>query len=103
LKCEPSGLEVAKIQKIQITQIKKVSSGILNSIDRSGERTEQILREAKNKYYLKREHIINFKKMEYLLPEKTHEKQYTLVLDLDETLVHFISKEKKFKLRPGCI
>lgn len=29
LKCEPSGLEVAKIQKIQITKIKKVSSGIL--------------------------------------------------------------------------
>ena len=28
---------------------------------------------------------------------------YTLVLDLDETLVHFVSREKKFKLRPGCI
>ena len=26
-----------------------------------------------------------------------------MVLDLDETLVHFIAKEKKFKLRPGCI
>jgi len=25
------------------------------------------------------------------------------VLDLDETLVHFVAKEKKFKLRPGCI
>lgn len=25
------------------------------------------------------------------------------MLDLDETLVHFVSKEKKFKLRPGCI
>jgi len=27
----------------------------------------------------------------------------TLVLDLDETLIHFISQEKKFKLRPGCL
>ena len=25
------------------------------------------------------------------------------MLDLDETLVHFIAREKKFKLRPGCI
>lgn len=36
------------------------------------------------------------------LPAGEH-KQYTLVLDLDETLVHFVAKEKKFKLRPGCI
>lgn len=27
----------------------------------------------------------------------------TLVLDLDETLIHFVSTEKKFKLRPGCL
>ena len=27
----------------------------------------------------------------------------TLVLDLDETLIHFVSSEKKFKLRPGCL
>ena len=27
----------------------------------------------------------------------------TLVLDLDETLIHFESAEKKFKLRPGCL
>jgi hypothetical protein len=94
---------VAKIQKIQITKIKKVASGNMNAADRSEQRTEQILRQAKNKYYLKREHIINFKKVEYLLPEKTCGKAYTLVLDLDETLVHFIAKEKKFKLRPGCI
>ena len=25
------------------------------------------------------------------------------MLDLDETLVHFEAKEKKFKLRPGCL
>ena len=30
-------------------------------------------------------------------------KQYTLVLDLDETLVHYVTSEKKFKLRPGCL
>ena len=36
------------------------------------------------------------------MPAGEH-KQYTLVLDLDETLVHFVAKEKKFKLRPGCI
>ena len=31
------------------------------------------------------------------------DKKYSLVLDLDETLVHFVAKEKKFKLRPGCV
>ena len=66
-------------------------------------KSKQILKQAKNKYYLKREHITNFKKIEYLLPPKECQKEYTLVLDLDETLVHFIAKEKKFKLRPGCI
>ena len=30
-------------------------------------------------------------------------KSMTLVLDLDETLIHFVSQEKKFKLRPGCL
>ena len=25
------------------------------------------------------------------------------MLDLDETLVHFVTREKKFKLRPGCL
>lgn len=25
------------------------------------------------------------------------------MLDLDETLVHFVTAEKKFKLRPGCL
>ena len=29
--------------------------------------------------------------------------QYTLVLDLDETLVHFEAAERKFRLRPGCL
>lgn len=29
--------------------------------------------------------------------------QYTLVLDLDETLVHFEASERKFKIRPYCI
>lgn len=38
-----------------------------------------------------------------LLPPRTGNSEYTLVLDLDETLVHFEAKEKKFKLRPGCI
>jgi CTD small phosphatase-like protein 2 len=28
---------------------------------------------------------------------------YTLVLDLDETLVHFEASERKFRLRPGCL
>ena len=37
------------------------------------------------------------------LPPKTNPNGYTLVLDLDETLVHFEAKEKKFKLRPGCL
>lgn len=29
--------------------------------------------------------------------------KYTLVLDLDETLVHFEASERKFRLRPGCL
>lgn len=37
------------------------------------------------------------------LPHLEGDRKYTLVLDLDETLVHFVAKEKKFKLRPGCI
>ena len=45
--------------------------------------------------------------MEGILPEKDDQaadsKKYTLVLDLDETLIHFVSTEKKFKLRPGCL
>lgn len=78
--------------------------------ERSNE-TEQILKQAKNKYYLKREHLTENKaldkgsisKTRYQLPPMNSNKKFTLVLDLDETLVHFVSKEKKFKLRPGCI
>lgn len=66
------------------------------------------MKQAKNKYYLKREHLkennlsVEPKKEAYL-PQIAGDKKYTLVLDLDETLVHFVAKEKKFKLRPGCI
>ena len=28
--------------------------------------------------------------------------KYTLVLDLDETLVHYESKKKQYHIRPGC-
>ena len=38
------------------------------------------------------------------MDEKTRaQKKFTLVLDLDETLIHFESSQKKFKLRPGCL
>ena len=80
-----------------------------------------MIKQAKNKYYLRREHLNELKteaspspapfKVEKEEVKKAYlpanaddaNKRYTLVLDLDETLVHFISREKKFKLRPGCI
>ena len=41
---------------------------------------------------------------ESVLPPFDSEKYtYTLVLDLDETLVHFEASERKFRLRPGCL
>ena len=40
----------------------------------------------------------------FILPEIDNKRfQYTLVLDLDETLVHFEAAERKFKIRPYCI
>lgn len=47
---------------------------------------------------------INSKKKTILLPElDTSKYEYTLVLDLDETLVHYEASEKKFKIRPYCL
>lgn len=44
------------------------------------------------------------KRRSFILPELDSNKyQYTLVLDLDETLIHFEASEKKFKIRPNCI
>lgn len=37
------------------------------------------------------------------MDKKRHTTGYTLVLDLDETLVHFEAAERKFRLRPGCL
>ena len=40
----------------------------------------------------------------FILPDMDHSRfDYTLVLDLDETLVHFEASERKFKIRPFCI
>jgi TFIIF-interacting CTD phosphatase-like protein len=40
----------------------------------------------------------------FVIPEIDSSRfQYTLVLDLDETLVHFEAAERKFKIRPFCI
>lgn len=86
------------------------------------------MKSMKNKYFLRREHL-NLNptpqkpmapfdntvvrrsskkeesqgKLSCLLPAPASDKAMTLVLDLDETLVHFESKEKKFKIRPGCV
>ena len=39
----------------------------------------------------------------FLPPSKSHTKPYTLVLDLDETLVHWTDVDSlKFLIRPGC-
>lgn len=116
--------------------IKQVTSRNNSSIDSSKALANgsEILKQAKNKYYLKREHlnlapaqpkvvVAESKHIQKLptdtklkratdqklqesvsiLPPKTSDKAYTLVLDLDETLVHFVTAEKKFKLRPGCL
>ena len=37
------------------------------------------------------------------LPPKKNNLHYTLVLDLDETLVHYEPAERKFKIRPHCL
>ena len=91
----------------------------INSLsERNGGNTQELLKHAKNKYYLKREHLNEInppqtsiirtpcdrdEKEKKILPGMDEKHDYTLVLDLDETLVHFVAKEKKFKLRPGCI
>ena len=41
-------------------------------------------------------------KPKYYLPPMSGDYHYTLVLDLDETLVHFEAAERKFKIRPNC-
>eukprot|EP00349_Pseudokeronopsis_sp_Brazil_P005431 CAMPEP_0202967570 /NCGR_PEP_ID=MMETSP1396-20130829/12477_1 /ASSEMBLY_ACC=CAM_ASM_000872 /TAXON_ID= /ORGANISM="Pseudokeronopsis sp., Strain Brazil" /LENGTH=174 /DNA_ID=CAMNT_0049692747 /DNA_START=187 /DNA_END=708 /DNA_ORIENTATION=- len=41
-------------------------------------------------------------KRAFILPNKRECFEYTLVLDLDETLVHYEASERKFKLRPNC-
>jgi len=37
------------------------------------------------------------------LPSISSRFRYTLVLDLDETLVHYEASERRFKLRPHCL
>lgn len=39
----------------------------------------------------------------YLPPEIARNLEYTLVLDLDETLIHFDPKVKRYKPRPGAL
>lgn len=42
--------------------------------------------------------------IEYILPKKAEDgRAYTLVLDLDETLIHFDPHTRQFKSRPHCL
>ncbi len=43
------------------------------------------------------------RKTSYAIPSMNEQYEYTVVLDLDETLVHFEQAERKFKIRPNCI
>ena len=36
------------------------------------------------------------------MSESDQNKKYTLVLDLDETLVHYHTKRQAYLVRPGC-
>ena len=42
--------------------------------------------------------------MDFLLPpiDDDEHREYTLVLDLDETLVHFNPERRLYHVRPGC-
>ena len=61
---------------------------------------KNILDAAKSRFFLKREHLTF---TESFQAAQQVDYQYTLALDLDETLIHFVSNEKKFKLRPSCL
>ena len=44
--------------------------------------------------------------MTYLLPQQGKDgdlREYTLVLDLDETLVHYLRGKHTYLVRPGCL
>jgi TFIIF-interacting CTD phosphatase-like protein len=78
--------------------MKLLTTTINKEANQEDKTIKNILEAAKSRFFLKREHLTFTESFQAI-----QDYQYTLALDLDETLIHFVSNEKKFKLRPSCL